>query len=99
MSVDTFLGLPFNWIGASVLQIMLAHVTGLTPGEFVWVGADCHIYNNHFDQVKYQLTREPINSPKLKIINKRDNIDDFSINDFEVTDYNPHGVIRGEVAV
>ena len=68
-SCDYFLGVPFNIASYSALCIMLAHVTGLTPGELVWTGGDVHIYNNHFDQIYEQLNREILPSPKLTIFN------------------------------
>lgn len=100
-SCDTFLGVPFNIASYSILIMMIAQVTGLEPGEFVWTGGDVHLYNNHMDQVEIQLSRRddlrPM--PKMKINPDIKNIEDFTINDFELVDYNPHEAIRAPIAV
>ncbi len=94
------MGVPFNWVSAATLQIMLAHVSGLKVGEFVWMGTDVHIYRNHFDAVEILNSRPtPENRARLNIINKRDSIDDFTIDDFELVGYTPQGVIKADVAV
>jgi thymidylate synthase len=98
-SVDLFLGAPFNLVGATVLQLMLAQQAGLRPGELVWVGGDCHVYLNHLDQVREQLRREPREFPVMSITRAVPDIDGYRIEDFEVEGYTPHAAIRGEVAV
>jgi thymidylate synthase len=99
MSADLFLGVPFNWIGQSVLQMMLAHVCGLELGQMVWVGADVHVYSNHLEQVDEVLKRIPKERPILKIINKRESLNDFIIDDFVLEGYDPHPAIKGDVAI
>lgn len=100
-SCDTFLGVPFNIASYSILIMMIAQITGLEPGEFVWTGGDVHLYNNHMDQVEIQLSRandiRPM--PTLKINPNIKNIEDFTINDFELLDYNPHDSIKAPIAV
>lgn len=100
-SCDTFLGVPFNIASYSILIMMIAQVTGLEPGEFVWTGGDVHLYNNHLDQAEIQLSRRqdirPM--PKMKINPEIKNIEDFTINDFELLDYNPHDSIKAPIAV
>lgn len=100
-SCDTFLGVPFNIASYSILIMMIAQVAGLEPGEFVWTGGDVHLYNNHMDQAEIQLSRRqdirPM--PKMKINPEIKNIEDFTINDFELLDYNPHDSIKAPIAV
>lgn len=98
-SVDLFLGAPFNFVGAVALQLMLAQQADLTPGEFVWVGGDTHLYLNHFDQAKKLLKREPRPFPQMNLLRKAASIDDYRIEDFEVLGYAPHDAIKAEVAV
>ena len=98
-SVDLFLGAAFNFVGAVSLQLMLAQQADLTPGEFVWVGGDTHLYLNHFDQAREMLTREPRPFPKMKLNRSATSIDDYKIDDFEVVGYEPHDAIKAEVAV
>lgn len=98
-SVDLLLGMPFNCVGASALQLMLAQQAGLTPGELVWVGGDAHLYLNHLEQAREQLTREPRPFPKVSLAQRAANIDDYRIEDFEVDGYDPHPAITAEVAV
>jgi thymidylate synthase len=98
-SVDLFLGAPFNFVGATALQLMLAQQAGLQPGELVWVGGDCHLYLNHVDQAREQLAREPREFPVMSITRNVSGIDDYRIDDFEVKGYAPHAAIHGEVAV
>jgi len=92
-------GKPFNFVGAVALQLMLAQQADLTPGEFVWVGGDTHLYLNHFDQANELLKREPRPFPQMKITRQAASIDDYRIDDFEVIGYEPHSVIKAEVAV
>lgn len=100
-SCDTFLGVPFNIASYSLFTMILAQITGLEPGEFVWTGGDVHLYSNHMDQVKIQLARRndirPL--PKMKINPLKNKIEDFTIEDFELVDYNPHEGIRAPIAV
>jgi thymidylate synthase len=97
-SADMFLGVPFNIASYSLLTHMVAQQTGLQVGEFVWTGGDCHIYDNHREQVKLQLTREPFEFPKLEI-NQRDSIFDYEYSDFSIKNYQHHPAIKGKVAV
>lgn len=97
-SCDVFLGLPFNLTGAATLQIMLAQQAGLAPGRLTWMGGDTHVYTNHFDQIREQISREPRELPKMRV-RKAASIDDYRIEDFELLGYDPHPSIKGEVAV
>jgi thymidylate synthase len=94
-----FLGVPFNIASYSLLTCMMADQLGLEPGEFIWTGGDCHIYSNHFEQVREQLSREPRSYPRLKINRKPESIFDYEFGDFEILDYNPHPAIKAPVAV
>ena len=98
-SGDSFLGIPFNIASYALLLMMVAQVTGLRPGEFVHTIGDAHIYNNHFEQVREQLSRTPRPLPRMKINPDVKDIFDFKYEDFELTDYNPHPHIAGKVAV
>ena len=98
-SCDLFLGAPFNFAGGAALVHMLAQQAGLTPGELVWVGGDVHIYLNHVEQVRQLTAREPRALPTMRLTRKAASIDDYRIEDFEVTGYDPHPAIHGEVAV
>ena len=98
-SADVFLGVPFNIASYSLLLMMVAQVTGLTPWEFVHTTSDTHIYHDHFEQVKEQLTREPRPFPKMTINPKVKTIDDFEFEDFVLEEYNPHPRIKAPVAV
>jgi len=98
-SADVFLGLPFNIASYSLLTMMIAQVCGLKPGEFIHTIGDAHIYLNHIDQVKLQLTREPRPLPVMKINPAVKNIFDFRYEDFQLENYNPHPHIKGEVSV
>lgn len=98
-SCDMFLGVPFNIASYSLLTMMIAQVCGLKAGEFIHTLGNAHIYSNHFDQVKLQLSREPYPLPKMKINPEIKNIDDFKFEDFELVDYQCHPAIKGDVAV
>ena len=98
-SADTFLGVPFNIASYALLLMMMAQVTGLKPGEFIHTTGDTHLYVNHLEQVKLQLTREPRSLPKMKINPEVKSIFDFKNEDFELVDYDPHPHIAGKVAV
>lgn len=98
-SCDMFLGVPFNIASYSLLTMMIAQVCGLKLGEFVHTLGNAHIYSNHFEQVKLQLTREPFPLPQMKINPDVKNIDDFKFEDFELVNYQCHPGIKGEVAV
>jgi thymidylate synthase len=98
-SADTFLGVPFNIASYALLLMMVAQVTGLQPGEFIHTLGDAHIYHNHFDQARLQLTREPRPLPQMIINPDVDNIFDFKYDDFTLVDYNPHPHIKADVSV
>lgn len=98
-SVDSFLGLPYNIASYSILTQMIAQQCNLEPGDFVWTGGDCHIYLNHFEQVKRQLAREPYQLPKLIIKRRPESIFDYRFEDFEVADYQFHPSISAPIAV
>ena len=98
-SVDLFLGMPFNLVGAVALQAMLAQQCDMELGDFVWVGGDVHVYKNHHDAVRTQLAREPRPWPRLRLTRRPDSIDGYRIEDFAVDGYEPHPAIHAEVAV
>lgn len=98
-SADVFLGVPFNIASYALLTLMIAQICELKPGEFIWTGGDCHLYLNHLDQAREQLTREPRMIPLMLINDRVDSIDDFTYHDFKLVDYYPHPHIKAEVSV
>jgi len=98
-SCDIFLGVPFNIASYALLTVMVAQVCGLRPGDFVWTGGDCHLYTNHIEQTKLQLSREPRTLPKLKINPDVKDLFAFKYEDFELTEYDPHPHIKAPVAI
>ncbi|MGH3065564.1 MAG: thymidylate synthase [Gaiellaceae bacterium] len=98
-SADVFLGVPFNIASYALLTHMLAQQCDLEVGDFVWTGGDCHIYDNHRDQVETQLSRAPFPYPSLQLRRRPPSIFDYSFDDFEVIDYHHHPAIRAPVAV
>jgi thymidylate synthase len=97
-SCDMFLGVPFNIASYSLLTLMVAQQAGLEPGEFVWTGGDCHVYDNHITQVLEQLSREPYPYPTISL-NKADSLFDYQYEDFKVSGYRHHPTIKAPVAV
>ena len=98
-SADIFLGVPFNIASYALLNLMVAQITNLKPGEFVHTFGDAHIYLNHMDQVNLQLSRKPKKLPIMEINPLVKNIFDFKFEDFEIVDYDPHPGIKGEISV
>ena len=98
-SADLFLGVPFNIASYALLTHMVAQQAGLEVGDFIWTGGDCHIYDNHVEQVTEQLSREPYALPKLRITRTPDSIFDYHYDDFEIVDYVHHPAIKAPVAV
>lgn len=98
-SADIFLGVPFNIASYSLLLLMMAQVTGLEAGDFIHTLGDAHIYLNHIEQVKLQLTREPRRLPRMKLNSGITDLFRFSYGDFELLDYDPYPHIKGEISV
>ncbi len=98
-SADVFLGVPFNIASYALLTLMMAQVCGLKPGEFIHTLGDTHLYSNHLEQAKLQLTRTPRKLPVMKLNPAIKNIFDFTYEDFELVGYDPHPHIKGKVAV
>ena len=98
-SADTFLGVPFNIASYALFTMMIAQVTDLAPGDFVHTFGDVHLYNNHLDQAKEQLSRDTRPLPEMRINKNVKNITDFSFEDFELINYNPHPHIKAAVSI
>lgn len=98
-SADTFLGVPFNIASYALLTLMMAQVCDLSPGDFVHSFGDVHLYNNHIEQARLQLSRTPRALPKMKINPKVKKIEDFTYEDFELVEYDPHPHIKAAVSV
>ena len=98
-SADLFLGVPFNIASYALLTMMVAKVCNLQASEFVHTFGDLHLYSNHKEQAELQLSRDPQPSPTMTIQGEQKEISDFSFEDFELTDYNPHPAIKAPIAV
>src|SRR5579884_1183565 len=98
-SADTFLGVPFNIASYALLTHMVAHQCHLNPGDFIWTGGDCHLYNNHLEQAKLQLTRDPLPLPALVFKRRPHSLFDYRFEDLCFAGYEAHPPIRAQVAV
>jgi thymidylate synthase len=98
-SCDTFLGVPFNIASYALLTHIVAQQCDLQVGDFIWTGGDVHLYLNHLEQAKLQLTRQPYPLPTLTIKRKPDSIFEYQYDDFEITHYQAHEHIKGEISV
>ena len=98
-SCDVGLGVPFNITSYALLCKMIAQVCDLEPGEFVWTGGDVHIYQNHINPLKIQLTRQPRPLPTMQIKNRNQSLFEFEFDDFSLNNYDPHPAIKMEIAI
>jgi len=100
-SCDTFLGVPFNIASYALLVMIIAQIVDMDLGDFIWTGGDTHLYMNHTEQVKTQLARKDDIRPMstMKINPEKKKLEDFTIEDFELIDYNPHDAIKAPIAV
>jgi thymidylate synthase len=98
-SCDVFIGLPFNIASYALLTMMVAQQCDLALGDFIWTGGDTHLYSNHLEQTKLQLSREPHALPKMSLLRKPESIFDYNFDDFLLEDYQPHPHIKAPVAV
>ncbi len=98
-SADFFLGVPFNIASYALLTMMMAKVTGLAPGDFVHTFGDVHLYHNHFEQARLQLSRSPRALPVMRISGQHESVDEFAYDDFAIENYDPYPAIRAAVAV
>jgi thymidylate synthase len=98
-SADVFLGVPFNIASYALLTHMMAQQADLEPGDFIWTGGDCHLYLNHLEQARLQLTRTPLPLPRLEIARRPDSLFDYRYEDFEFVGYESHAPIKAAVAV
>jgi thymidylate synthase len=98
-SADIFLGLPFNIASYALLTLMMAQVCDLEAGEFIWTGGDCHLYVNHLEQTKLQLSRTPLSLPTMRLNSQVRDLFAFQYQDFELQNYRYHPPIKAPVAV
>lgn len=99
MSADTFLGVPFNIASYALLVMMVAQVTNMVPGDFVWTGGDVHLYSNHMEQVDLMLTREPLPLPTMRLNPEVKDLFSFKFEDFTLENYESHPPISAPIAV
>ena len=98
-SADAFLGVPFNISSYSLLTCMMAHICDIKPGEFIWTGGDCHLYLNHLEQARLQISRVPLELPTLRLDPSVRSIDDFRYEHIEIGEYNHHPHISAPISV
>ncbi len=98
-SADAFLGVPFNISSYSLLTFMIAQICNLSPGEFIWTGGDCHLYLNHIEQAKLQISRAPLELPSLVLDTEVKEIDEFSYENIQLIGYEYHERINAEISV